>query len=174
MKPKNRWRATSRVLGAGAALVLLLGASGEGCGGSSGGDEATCPRAEAAAAAVAARAEVSLPYGDEAEDLERAHDIAQRVADATDGKECVLTENEGGYKVTIPFKKGRPILVRVMARSRERENYYRVSVANKSSVDSDGKYSDKPEDTHHELPDDDDDAVDEIVDLVHKTEERYK
>lgn len=173
MKP-NRWRSAGRVLGAGVALVLVLGASEKGCSGGSGGSDSDCPKIEAAGAASLAAAAVSLPAGDLDEDLKRARKIAQEVAEETDGDTCTLTQNKEGYRVTIPFKRRHPIEVRVMARGGGRENYYRVSVVGKSAVDSDGKYSRKDEETHRDLPDDDDDAVDEIVDLVHKTKERHE
>lgn len=160
-----------RTLGAGLALVLLLGASGEGCDSASSGGDSDCPRIEAAGAALAVAA-VRLPADDLDDDIDRVTEIAQRVADARDDS-CARSAKGLGYKIVIPLKRDdRTIEVRVMARNSQ-DNYYRVVVPNKDAYDKDGDKSNNPNRTHIDIDDDPDDTVDNILDIVDKIKDDY-
>lgn len=167
------WSRIRTILVTGVVVVVVAAASGEGCGG--GSSAATCPEVDngAAAAGLTDRAQAAaLARADLEEDLERARDIAQDVADATDGT-CTWAKRQKGYKATVPRTTDeddeRIILVRVMARGGSRENYYRVVIPEQGAVDEDGEPKDDPEATHHDITDD---AVEEILDLIDKIRER--
>lgn len=113
-----------------------------------------------------------LAKSDLAEDLERTREIAQDVADATDGT-CEWAKQRRGYRVRLPMTDDddddRIILVRVIARSSARDNYYRVIFPDKGPVDEDGEYSNDQKKTHHDISDD---SVSEILELIDKIRER--
>ncbi|MQA85619.1 MAG: hypothetical protein GEV03_13570 [Streptosporangiales bacterium] len=166
------WTRVRTVLVAGVAAILVAAASGGGCGG--GSSAGTCPEVEngAAALGLADGTRAAVLAADFSEDMERARDIAQDVADASDGT-CKLAATGKGYRVRVPMTDDeddeRIILVRVMARGGGRENYYRVSFPPKGAVDEDGEYSSDEGATHHEISDD---AVSEILDHIDKIRDR--
>lgn len=157
-----------RVLVAGIALVLVLGASGEGCeegpsGFSASRSECPDPTEVVFGSVGFVRIATPLARGELAEDVETAREIAQAVADFEDSS-CGRAKRGVGYRVTVRTD-GPAIVVRVMARGGGRENYYRVSVDNKGAVDKDGEYSRDPAATHHHITDF---AIDEILELIEK------
>lgn len=164
----GRWLA-GRVLVAGTALALVVGASGEGCEESGAGfssAKSDCPNPVEVVFGSTGDAAV-LARGELAEDMESARQIAQAVAEFEDAA-CTAAKSGKGYKVTVPLGEGgRIILVRVMARGGGRENYYRVSFE-KGAVDKDGRPA-SPRNSHHNITDF---AIDEILEIIDKIRKR--